>query len=195
MFVTANGMIKRTAAQEYNVRRQRIAALTMKDGDEVIAVAAAQKGADAVMISRSGMSIRFPLDTVPAQGRASGGVKGINLAADDQVILGCTLQNSDQLVIFSDCGYAKRVPGAMLDPQGRAGKGVKCFPFNKNGSNGTYVAAAVKISAVRDFTVQQAGGMMTPMNSESIACQSLSDKGKMAVIALMDDVVTDIILW
>ena len=37
--------------------------------------------------------------------------------------------------------------------------------------------------------------MLSPMNSESIACQSLADKGKTAVIALMDDVVTDIILW
>ena len=41
----------------------------------------------------------------------------------------------------------------------------------------------------------QAGGILSPMNSESIACQSLADKGKTAVIALMDDVVTDIILW
>ena len=110
-------------------------------------------------------------------------------------VLGCTLQNSEQILLFSDCGFAKRLPGAMLDPQGRAGKGVKCFPFNKNGSNGTYVAAAVKLSSVRDFTVQQKGGMLMPMNSEAIACQSLTDKGKMAVIALMDDVVTDIIMW
>ncbi|MBR5230690.1 MAG: DNA topoisomerase 4 subunit A [Clostridia bacterium] len=195
IFFTKKGMIKRTPAQEYNVRRQRIAALTMKEGDELIAVETAQKNADAAIITRSGMSIRFALDAVPAQGRASSGVKGINITPDDNVVLGCTLVNSDQVLIFSDCGYAKRVPGAMLDPQGRAGKGVKCFPFNKNGSNGTYVAAAAKISFVRDFTVQQAGGMLTPMNSESIACQSLSDKGKMAVIALMDDVVTDIILW
>ena len=40
-----------------------------------------------------------------------------------------------------------------------------------------------------------AAAMLSPMNSESIACQSLADKGKTAVIALMDDVVTDIILW
>ena len=195
IFFTKNGMVKRTAANEYNVRRQRIAALTLKDGDEVIAVVNAQKNADAAIVTRGGMSIRFTLDSVPAQGRASAGVKGINLAADDVCVLGCVLQNSDQVLLFSDCGFAKRLPGAMLDPQGRAGKGVKCFPFNKNGSNGTYVAAAVKLSSVRDFTVQQKGGMLMPMNSEAIACQSLTDKGKMAVIALMDDVVTDIIMW
>lgn len=195
LFFTQNGLVKRSAATEYAVRRQRFAALALKDGDRVVDVALAQPHADVAIIARSGMSIRFTLDTVPAQGRASGGVKGIALAIGDQVIRGCTLQNSEQMLVFSESGYAKRIPGAMLDPQGRGGKGVKCFGFNKNGSNGSYIAACVKLSGVRDFTVLQAGGMLSPMNSESIACQSLADKGKTAVIALMDDVVTDIILW
>ena len=195
LFFTQNGLVKRSAATEYAVRRQRFAALALKDGDRVVDVALAQPHADVAIITRSGMSIRFALDTVPAQGRASGGVKGIALAIGDQVIRGCTLQNSEQMLAFSESGYAKRIPGAMLDPQGRGGKGVKCFGFNKNGSNGSYIPACVKLSGVRDFTVLQAGGMLSPMNSESIACQSLADKGKTAVIALMDDVVTDIILW
>ena len=195
LFFTQNGLVKRSAATEYAVRRQRFAALALKDGDRVVDVALAQPHADVAIIARSGMSIRFTLDTVPSQGRASGGVKGIALAIGDQVIRGCTLQNSEQMLVFSESGYAKRIPGAMLDPQGRGGKGVKCFGFNKNGSNGSYIAACVKLSGVRDFTVLQAGGMLCPMNSESIACQSLADKGKTAVIALMDDVVTDIILW
>lgn len=195
LFFTQNGLAKRSAATEYAVRRQRFAALALKDGDRVVDVALAQPHADVAIIARSGMSIRFTLDTVPSQGRASGGVKGIALAIGDQVIRGCTLQNSEQMLVFSESGYAKRIPGAMLDPQGRGGKGVKCFGFNKNGSNGSYIAACVKLSGVRDFTVLQAGGMLSPMNSESIACQSLADKGKTAVIALMDDVVTDIILW
>ena len=195
LFFTQNGLVKRSAATEYAVRRQRFAALALKDGDRVVDVALAQPHADVAIIARSGMSIRFTLDTVPSQGRASGGVKGIALAIGDQVIRGCTLQNSEQMLVFSESGYAKLIPGAMLDPQGRGGKGVKCFGFNKNGSNGSYIAACVKLSGVRDFTVLQAGGMLSPMNSESIACQSLADKGKTAVIALMDDVVTDIILW
>lgn len=195
LFFTQNGLVKRSAATEYAVRRQRFAALALKDGDRVVDVALAQPHADVAIIARSGMSIRFTLDTVPSQGRASGGVKGIALAIGDQVIRGCTLQNSEQMLVFSESGYAKRIPGAMLDPQGRGGKGVKCFGFNKNGSNGSYIAACVKLSGVRDFTVLQAGGMLSPMNSESIACQSLADKGKTAIIALMDDVVTDIILW
>ena len=177
------------------MRRARFAALSLREGDAVIAVCLCAERADAFIVTRAGMSIRFALDTVPAQGRASGGVKGIALAAGDEAILGGTLLNSDQVLIFTECGYAKRVPGAMLDPQGRGGKGARIIPFNKNGSTGTYIAACKKLTSVRDFTVMQKNGMLTPMNSESIAPQGMNDKGKTAVIAVMDDVVTDIILW
>ena len=140
LIFTRNGMVKRSPAKEYAVRRARFAALSLKEGDAVVSVALCAERADAFLITRGGMSIRFALDTVPAQGRASGGVKGIALAAEDQVILGGMLQNSDQVLLFTECGYAKRVPGAMLDPQGRGGKGARIMPFNKNGSTGTYVA-------------------------------------------------------
>ncbi len=195
LFFTRSGMVKRSAATEYAVRRQHFAALSLKENDAVVDVILSAPKTDLCIVTRGGMSIRFALDTVPAQGRASGGVKGINLQAGDEVILGDTLQNTEQLLLFSECGCAKRVPGALLDPQGRAGKGVRIFTFNKNGSNGAYIAACRKLSSVREFTVQQRSGTLTPMSSESIACQGMADRGKMAVIALMDDVVTDIILW
>ena len=195
LFFTQNGLVKRSPAKEYAVRRARFAALSLKDGDAVAAVALCADRADAYFVTKGGMSIRFALDTVPAQGRASGGVKGIALAAGDETLSAGTLTNADQLLLFTECGYAKRVPGAMLDPQGRGGKGARIMPFNKNGSTGSYVAACKKLSAVRDFTVLQKNGMLTPMHSESIAPQGMNDKGKTAVIALMDDVVTDVILW
>ena len=87
-----------------------------------------------------------------------------------------------------------RLMGAMFDVQGRAGKGVKCVSFNKSGSTGTYVAAAARITASRPFTVLQHGGVMTPMMSDELACQDLSDKGKPTVMAVLDDVVEDLIL-
>ncbi|MEE3405676.1 MAG: DNA gyrase C-terminal beta-propeller domain-containing protein, partial [Acutalibacteraceae bacterium] len=195
LFFTQNGLVKRTSASEYAVRRARFAALSLKDGDAVISVVPCLDRADAAVVTTSGMSIRFPLDSVPTQGRASAGVKAISLAAGDRVILGSTLMNSEQILLFSETGCAKRVPGAMLDPQGRGGKGARIMPFNKNGSTGTYIAACKKLNAVRDLTVLQKNGTLTPMNSETIACQGLNDKGRTAVIAIMDDIVTDIILW
>ena len=55
-------------------------------------------------------------------------------------------------------------------------------------------ASAARITAARAFTVLQSGGLMTPMTPEELPCQALADKGKPAVMAVLDDVVEDLIL-
>jgi len=82
----------------------------------------------------------------------------------------------------------------MIDSQRRAGKGVHSFYFNKNGSNGTYIAASFVTDLPRSFSVQTAQGQSVPLNTEDIALQKLSDRGKPYVMAVLDDVVNDIIL-
>ena len=140
------------------------------------------------------MCIRFALDSVPEMGRVSAGVKAMKLEENDQVMLATPLSNSDQVLLFTERGYGKRLMGALFDAQGRGGKGVKCVVFNKSGSTGSYVAAAARITAPRAFTVLQSGGLMTPMTSEELPCLALADKGKPAVMAVLDDVVEDLIL-
>ena len=54
-------------------------------------------------------------------------------------------------------------------------------------------AAAARITGSRAFTVLQAGGLMTPMVSEDLPCQDLADKGKPTVMAVLDDVVEELI--
>ncbi len=194
LFFTRQGMIKRTSAGDYDVKRAKFSAINLKNDDRLLSVCPAEEGSDLLMITRRGMCIRFPLDTVPEMGRVSTGVKGMKVDEQDEVILGCPIALSDQILLFTERGYAKRLTGALFDAQGRAGKGVKCVSFNKSGSTGTYVAAAARITATRSFTVLQHGGMMTPLSSEDLAVQDLPDKGKPAVMAVLDDVVVDLIL-
>ena len=194
LFFTKQGQVKRTGAGEYDVKRSKFAAVNLKDGDSLVAVSPAEEGADLLMLTRGGQSIRFPLDSVPEQGRVSAGVRGMKVDEDDQVILACPIAVSDQIILFTERGYAKRLLSAMFDAQGRGGKGVKCVYFNKSGSTGSYVAAAARITASRPFTVLQHGGVMTSMLSDELPCQDLSDKGKPAVMAVLDDVVEDLIL-
>jgi len=194
VFFTRQGMVKRSAAQDYDVRRAKFAAVNLKDGDTLVDVQVISEESDILMITRNGMCIRFKQDTVPVQGRASAGVRGIKLDDHDEIALACVMNNACQVVLFSERGYAKRLMGAMFDAQGRAGKGVKCFTFNKNGSNGSQIAAAVCVNGTRFMTVMQYGGIMTPMSTEDIPCQNLPDKGKPAVMAVLDDVVTELIL-
>ena len=194
LFFTRQGQVKRTNAGDYDVRRSKFAAVSLKGADSLVSVLPAEEGADVLMITRKGMCIRFSLDAVPEMGRVSAGVKGMKLDEDDQVLLACPITVSDQILLFTERGYAKRLMGAMFDVQGRAGKGVKCVYFNKSGSTGTYVAAAARITASRAFTVLQHGGLMTPMLSDELPCQDLADKGKPTVMAVLDDVVEDLIL-
>ncbi|MBQ4075151.1 MAG: DNA topoisomerase 4 subunit A [Clostridia bacterium] len=194
IFFTKQGQVKRTSAAEYDVKRAKFAAINLKGDDQLLCVTGEEDGADLMLITRGGMCIRFQADQVPQMGRVSAGVRGIKLEDQDEVLLATPLTNSHQILLFTERGYAKRLMGAMFDVQGRAGKGVKCVSFNKSGSTGTYVGAAARITASRPFTVLQNGGLMTPMISDELPCQNLADKGKPTVMAVLDDVVMELIL-
>jgi DNA gyrase subunit A len=104
------------------------------------------------------------------------------------------LSNTDQLILFSERGYAKRVMGSMPDAQSRGGKGVRAFYFNKSQSNGSYVAAFARLTQTRNFSVLQKQGELTTLSSEELVPQALADRGKPYVMALLDNVVTDLII-
>ena len=193
LFFTEQGQVKRTAASEYDVRRARIAAIGLSN-DKVLTVCVAEDGADEFCLTREGMMIRFKTDDVPAMGRTSKGVRAIRLGPDDRVCWAGNIKNSDQLILISERGYAKRVMGSMSDTQGRGGKGVHSFYFNKSGNNGTYIAAFARLSEPRSFSVLQKQGDLTPLSAVEVVPQDLTDRGKPYVLALLDNVVMDIVL-
>ena len=70
------------------------------------------------------MSIRFPLSTVPVQGRTATGVKAMSVESGDEVFWVEQLEEADELILFSERGWAKRIPQVDFEPQNRAGKGM-----------------------------------------------------------------------
>ncbi len=192
LFVTKRGQVKRSAAAEYDVRRSKFAALNLRDGDALHAVLPMDPAQDVLVLSRTGMSIRFHGDSVPQNGRVSGGVKGMNLDLNDEVLWVGQPQAADQLLLFSERGYAKRVLYMDFEPQARAGKGVKCFYFNKSGSNGTRLAGAALIPGEGAVSVRvlQKLSPYTLIQPDEVLMQGKQDKGVPMVMALLDDVVT-----
>lgn len=91
---------------------------------------------DVLMISETGMCIRFHADQVPAMGRVSGGVKGMTLDPSDRILWVGQPAAADQLLLLTERGFGKRVPYTDYEPQARGGKGVKTFYYQKSGSNG-----------------------------------------------------------
>lgn len=194
LFVTRRGQIKRTAAAEYDVRRGKFAALNLREGDALLDVLPLDAALDVLMLSRSGMSIRFHGDAIPVQGRVAGGVKGMALELNDEVLWCAQPQAADQVILFTERGFAKRVLYMDFEPQARAGKGVKAFYFNKSGSNGTRLAGAALIpgEGTVSLRVDQSISPCTILMSDEAPLQGKQDKGVPMVMALMDDVVTGV---
>jgi len=193
LFVTRQGMVKRSAATDYDVRSKKFAALNIKKDDALLAVLPAASRDDLLMFSRSGMCIRFGLDTVPTQGRVSAGVKCMQVDEGDEVIWVGQIGDTEQMVLFSERGYAKRLMAVDFEKQNRNGKGVKSFYFNKNGSNGKYLAGIVKVDkAPCDLMITQAQSPATRLSKDSILLQGKQDRGNPCVMAILDDVVTGV---
>lgn len=193
LFVTKQGMVKRTAASDYDVRSKKFAAVNLKKGDALLAVLPAASRDDILMLARSGMCIRFALDTVPTQGRVSAGVKCMQVDDDDEVIWVGQIGETEQMVLFSERGYAKRLLSVDFEKQNRNGKGVKSFYFNKNGSNGKYIAGVVKVEKRPcDLLITQHQSPATRISKDSILLQGKTDRGNPCVMAILDDVVTGV---
>ena len=194
LFVTRQGMVKRTAAVDYDVRSKKFAAVTLKKDDALLSVIPAATRDDLLMLSHSGMCIRFALDTVPTQGRISAGVKCMQLDDGDEVIWAGQLADTEQMVLLTDRGYAKRLLAVDFEKQNRNGKGVKSFYFNKNGSNGRCIAGIVKVEkAPCDLLITQAKSAPTRIPKDAILLQGKQERGNPCVMAILDDLVTGVI--
>lgn len=195
LFVTSRGQLKRSAASEYAVKRSKFGALNLREGDSLHAVLSLDVSSDVLMISETGMCIRFHADQVPAMGRVSGGVKGMTLDLSDRILWVGQPAAADQLLLFTERGFGKRVPYTDYEPQARGGKGVKTFYYQKSGSNGTRIAGVALITAPgQTVVIHQKTSQPTQLSADEVILQSKQDRGMPYVMALMDDTVTGVSL-
>ena len=143
LFVTKNGLVKKTSLEEYAKTKKKtgIAAISIKDGDELAAVSLV-KDEQLILVTKNGMAIRFDSKEVSPTSRATSGVKGINLGADDEIVAAIPVRNTnDKLAIFVNGGYCKKFGLDELPLQKRAGKGLMCY--KPTDTTGKVVAATL----------------------------------------------------
>ena len=144
LFVTKNGLVKKTPLDEYVKTKKKtgIAAITIKEGDELAAVSLV-KDEQLILVTEKGMGIRFDSKEISPTSRTTSGVKGINMGSDDRIVAAIPVRNTnDKLAIFVQGGMAKKFSLDELPVQKRAGKGLMCYkPTNATGN----VAAATLI--------------------------------------------------
>ena len=143
LFVTKNGLVKKTTLDEYVKTKKKtgIAAITIKDGDELAAVALVQDE-PLVLVTSSGMSIKFDSKEIAPTSRTTSGVKGITLDKNDYIVAALPVRHpTDDLAVFTANGLCKRFALDELPIQKRAGKGLMCY--KPTDSTGNVVSAVL----------------------------------------------------
>ena len=126
--ITKKGIAKKTPLMEYsNVRKNGLAAINLREDDELIEVKVTDKDSEIFLVTRFGMCIRFLETDVRATGRTSMGVIGMNLSDGDCIVGMQLASQGDSLLIASENGLGKRTPMDEFTVQKRGGKGVKCY--------------------------------------------------------------------
>ena len=143
LFTTKNGTVKKTALDEYvkTSKKNGIAAINLREDDELVSVNLV-KDEDIILLTNTGMGIKFNSSEVGATGRATYGMKGITLSDNDYVVDTLVIRDkTDKLAIFSENGLGKKIDLSEMPLQKRAGKGLICY--KSSGSSGPVVAGSL----------------------------------------------------
>jgi DNA gyrase subunit A len=143
MFVTKNGMVKKTLLEEYiNTKRKTgIQAIKLKEGDSLASVFLV-KEENVYIATRNGFVIKFDSKNISATSRVTCGVKGITLKEDIVVAAGAIRDTKDELALFTESGLGKRTPLTEFTIQNRGGKGLVGYKLPDD-SDGIAAAALI----------------------------------------------------
>ncbi len=152
---TKNGIVKKTPITDYaNVRKTGLAAITLRENDELIEVKSTNNKKDIFLVTKFGQCIRFHETDVRSTGRVSMGVIGMNLSPDDEVV-GMQLDTQGQyLLIVSEKGMGKLTSIDEFTTQNRGGKGVKCYKIMEKTGNVVGVKAVDKEKEIMLITTK-----------------------------------------
>ncbi len=139
LFFTKQGMIKKTALNEYIIGKSTYQAMKLKDDDELICVEFDKTDTSIMFVTKKGMGLNAEKSDIPEQGRISGGVKGIMLADDDEVVSANQVTLGQNIILVSDRAYAKQINVSEVDVIARYRKGVKVFELKGKTSSGENV--------------------------------------------------------
>jgi DNA gyrase subunit A len=125
VFATKKGMVKKTELAEYDSPRTGLAAINLKDGDELIGTLLTDGKDQLILVSKLGQAIRFSEAGVRPMGRPAAGVIGMKLRDRDEVIALVSTSHGDGLLTVTNNGFGKRTPFGEYPTKGRGGLGVK----------------------------------------------------------------------
>ena len=175
LFITRQGMLKKTAWSEYNLSKNFFQAIRLNEGDAVVNVEddSEEEGVTVFFVTKGGMCLNAKKDDIPMQGRVAGGVKGMNLGDGDEVIFAAQIDGEGEIVVAVTGGRWKRVIAAQIDPLARYRKGVQIASLK-----GESVLFADYVTVPYMLAVTTDDGTMSEICTEDVPIDATNTRGR-----------------
>ena len=177
---TKKGVVKKTELRAFiHFKNRPIAAIKLDDGDTLKWVVRTTGEKDILLVTRSGMLIRFDEENVRAMGRASRGIRGIKIRDEDELISMNAIEKEDEesrILIITRYGYGKNVRLSAFRCQNRGGIGVKSISFRKSLKDEKVQDAAI-VTRQDDILIITEGGTMCRQKVAAISTQRREAQG------------------
>ena len=187
---TRRGMVKKTALAEYDSPRVGLAAISLREDDELIGVKLTSGSDELLFVSRKGQAIRFSENSVRPMGRQTTGVIAMRLNGDDEVLAMEVVRPNADLLVVTDAGFGKRTPLEQYPRKGRSGKGVLTTRFVERRG---YLAGAQVVQEEDDiFLITDIGQIIRTRvkevrragrSTQGVRIMRLGDTGRVAAVA------------
>jgi DNA gyrase subunit A len=189
---TRRGMVKKTALAEYDSPRVGLAAITLREDDELIGVKLTTGSDELLFVSRKGQAIRFSEEpsSVRPMGRQTSGVIAMRLNGDDEVLAMEVVRPNADLLVVTDAGFGKRTPLEQYPRKGRGGKGVLTAKIVERRG---YIAGAHVVQEEDDiFLITDIGQIIRTRvkevrragrSTQGVRIMRLGDTGRVAAVA------------
>jgi len=175
LLATKKGLIKRSSLSLYkNIRRTGIIAITLREGDELVAAEISDGSRDVLIGSRRGKAIRFSENQIRPAGRSSMGITAIRFHKEDYVISMALVDENKQVLNISTNGYGKRSSIDEYRSQTRGGTGIKAMQLSER--NGE-LAAQLLVSEDEDILVLSDSGILIRLEVANISVSGRATQG------------------
>ncbi|MFV5689652.1 DNA gyrase subunit A [Flavobacterium sp. ZT3R25] len=205
IMVTKKGQVKKTSLEKYSKPRVNgVAAITIKEGDELLEAKLTNGESQIILAVKSGKLVRFEETKTRPMGRTASGVRGISLKDDTDEVIGMVTVNdmSSEILVVAENGYGKRSSLDEYRITNRGGKGVKTLNITEK------TGKLISINAVTDaddlmiinksgLTIRMAVEDLRVMGRATQGVKLINIKGNdsiAAVTKVMKDDVAEVIV-
>lgn len=175
VFITKEGLVKRSPLSAYaRINRNGLRAISLNETDELVTVRLAKIDDEMLIVTRQGMSIRFPIEgEVRSMGRTARGVRAIRLKKDDDQVVSMEIVRTTQdVLIITEKGFGKRTAMEQFRSQGRGGSGIIGIKTDR----GTVVGMRV-VDEDDDIMLMTELGVAIRIDSQTISQMGRSTRG------------------